>query len=317
MENQSSLTAEYMALFRALESSRPADTRLFSDPYAPLFLHSWRKCLSALAKCGVGRGWIEALIDRNAPGARSAGIARTRWIDDEAEQALAVVPQLVLLGAGFDTRAYRLPAMERVTAFELDFPTTSRAKRAVFQRRFGVLPAQVRFVEIDFNSHSLAGALQSAGFDHAQPACFIWEGVTNYLSAEAIDQALRQIALSAPGSILLFTYIHRDVLDHPERFPGAAEITSRLHSYGEPWTFGLHPDEIRAYLAARGLRLMKDVGIAEVREQVGGSVRGQTGYEFYRLASACIEGPQLKAFLEETASPVPPVAMHEDKHPQQ
>jgi methyltransferase (TIGR00027 family) len=289
MKNRSSLTAEYMALFRALESSRPQSSRLFYDPFAPLFLHQWRKRFHALARFDLGRRFVEQLLDRSAPGARAAGIARTKWIDDEATQALNTATQLVLLGAGFDTRAYRLPSAQRVTTFELDHPETSRAKQAVLQREIGSLPKQVRFVPIDFNRQSLGDVLDQAGLDRAKPACFVWEGVTNYLSAEAVDGALRQIAQAATGSVLLFTYIQREVLDHPQRFFRAEELLSRLRSYGEPWTFGLHPEEVEGYLAARGLQLMKDLSVAEVWQRAGRSNSGTRGYEFYRLASARVQ----------------------------
>jgi methyltransferase (TIGR00027 family) len=289
MKNQSSLTAEYMALFRALESSRPAASRLFSDPFAHLFLHEWRMGFYKLAKIGLGRKLVENLLDRNAPGARAAGIARTKWIDDEAAQALAFVPQLVLLGAGFDTRAYRLPSAQRATTFELDHPETSRAKKAVLRQKFGILPNHVRFVEIDFNQQSMTGALHQAGFDSTQPACFIWEGVTNYLTAEAINDTLRQIAQAAAGSILLFTYIHRGVLDRPDQFFGAGKMRSRVQSYGEPWTFGLHPEVIQEYLAERGLHLLEDLSVAEVWQRAGRPKSSMRGYEFYRLASASVQ----------------------------
>jgi O-methyltransferase involved in polyketide biosynthesis len=114
--------------------------------------------------------------------------------------------------------------------------------------------------------------------------------VTNYLTSEAADDTLGQIAQAAPGSILLFTYIHRGVLDQPHRFFGAAKMMARLNSYGEPWTFGLYPEEIESYLAARGLRLMKDLGVAEVWNGAGRSSAGTHGYEFYRLASAYVPG---------------------------
>jgi methyltransferase (TIGR00027 family) len=288
MKNRSSLTAEYMALFRALESSRPAGSRLFYDPFAHLFLHQWRKSVYLLAQLELGRRFVEKLLDRNAPGARTAGIARTKWIDDEVGQVLEVIPQLVLLGAGFDTRAYRLPSALRASTFELDYPETSHTKQVILQQELASLPKQVRFVDIDFNQQSVTEVLNHAGFDTTQPACFIWEGVTNYLTPEAVDGVLRQIAQAAPGSTLIFTYIHRDVLDQPQRFFGAEELMSRLQSYSEPWIFGLHPGEVQGYLAARGLRLLKDLSVAEVWQSIGRSNSGTRGYEFYRLASACV-----------------------------
>jgi methyltransferase (TIGR00027 family) len=288
MKDRSSLTAEYMALFRALESARPPDSRLFCDPFARLFLHHGRKALHALAQIPFAAGFVEMLLDQSAPGARAAGIARTKWIDDEATQALALIPQLVLLGAGFDARAYRLPAARRVTTFELDHPETARTKQMVLQRKLGSF-TKVQFVHIDFNKESLTEALNRSGFKNDQPACFIWEGVTNYLTPEAVDSALRQIARAASGSTLLFTYVHRDVLNQPQRFFGAEKLMARLQSYGEPWTFGLHPEEIQTYLAERGLQLVKDLSVAEVWLHAGRSNAGIRGYEFYRLASASVK----------------------------
>lgn len=289
MSNRASLTAEYMALFRALESSRAAGSRLFNDPFAAIFLHEWRAWLCRIARSFAGRLLVERFLDRAAPGARAAGIARTRWIDDQVAAALETATQLVLLGAGFDTRAYRLPSAARVITFELDRPETSFAKQAALKKAIGSLPERVRFVTIDFNSQSVGEVLTQAGFDKTHPACFIWEGVTNYLTAEAVDSALREIRQTAPECILLFTYIDRRVLDQPQQFFGAAKLMARLQSYGEPWRFGLHPEELAGYLAARGFRLITDLSVADVWQRALRPASGTRGYEFYRLASARVQ----------------------------
>jgi methyltransferase (TIGR00027 family) len=195
-----------------------------------------------------------------------------------------------LLGAGFDTRAYRLPAAQRVNTFELDHPGTSAAKQAALREELGSLPKRVRFVSIDFNTQSVGDVLGRAGFDGTEAACFVWEGVTNYLSPEAVDGILRQIAQAAAGSNLLFTYVDRRVLDEPKLFFGAEKLLSRLHSYGEPWTFGLYPEEIGWYLAARKLRLVRDLSVAEVWQRAGRPGSDVRGYQFYRLASAGVQG---------------------------
>ena len=270
-----------MALFRALESLRPADSRLFTDPYAHLFLQGYRRWLYGVARIPGGRWTAEKLLDRSIPGARAGGIARTKWIDDEASEALATATQLVLLGAGFDTRAHRLAAARRVKVFELDHPETSLVKQALLA---DVASERVRYVVIDFNRQSIAEVLNRAGFDHSQPACFIWEGVTNYLAPEAIDSVLRQVRQTANGNVLLFTYVDRAVLEEPERFYKARQLLARVNSYGEPWTFGFNPGDLAAYLAERGFKLMKDSGVAEVWQATGRSPAATRGYEFYRVA---------------------------------
>lgn len=291
MKNRASLTAEYMALFRALESLRPASSRLFHDPLGAFFLRGRRRLLYRMARFELGRRLVERILDRAAPGARAAGIARTKWIDDEVTAALETATQLVVLGAGFDTRAYRLPTAARAITFELDHPETSSAKHAALKKAFGALPERVRFVTIDFNKRSVTEALTQAGFDSTRPACFVWEGVTNYLTAEAVDSVLRQIQQTAQDCILLFTYIDRGVLENPEQFFGAAQVMARLHSYGEPWTFGFRPEGLGAYLAVRGFRLLTNLSVAEVWQSTGRSSSGTRGYEFYRLASATTSHP--------------------------
>ena len=214
-------------------------------------------------------------------------MARTKWIDDEATVALQSATQLVLLGAGFDMRAFRLLLATRVRTFELDHPETSLSKQAILKSVRRALPERIRYIFVDFNRQSIAEVLRNAGFDDSLPACWIWEGVTNYLTAEAVDRSLGQIGeTAAEGSILLFTYIDRAVLDKPESFFGARKLIDRLRSYGEPWTFGLDPGKVGSYLATRRFELLKDVSVADVWKCAGRSSLEPHGYEFYRLASA-------------------------------
>ena len=159
MTNRASITAEYMALFRALESLRPSRSRLFFDPDATLFLTGGRKWLARVACLPTGRYLAEWLLDRASPGAKAAGIARTKWIDDRATAVLKTVPQLVLLGAGFDMRALRLPQATRAFTFELDHPQTSSAKQAALKSVQLKLPERVRYIGVDFNRQLLAGSL--------------------------------------------------------------------------------------------------------------------------------------------------------------
>src|SRR6266480_3585959 len=188
-----STTAEIMAFFRALESIGPADRRLFEDPFATHFLRPWLRMVvrgSALPLIGP---LLLRWIDRRWPGARTSAIARTRLIDDWVNDGVAGgVGQVLILGAGFDSRAWRLPALRGVSVFEIDHPATSAEKR----RRlavFGIERANVRFVAVDFERNAMPDALTRSGFDASKPAVVIWEGVTNYLTANAVDETLRWI----------------------------------------------------------------------------------------------------------------------------
>src|SRR5207253_7458590 len=141
---RASRTAEQNALFRALESALPARKRLFNDPLARSFI-TWP--LSLVARLGVMPGLREMvpwLIDSRWPGVRSSVVARTRLIDDALAAALDNgIEQLVILGAGFDSRAYRMSRLRALDVFEVDHPDTQAAKQGVLKRVFSTLPTHV------------------------------------------------------------------------------------------------------------------------------------------------------------------------------
>jgi methyltransferase (TIGR00027 family) len=291
--NQSSRTAEHMAFFRALESLSSPRKRLFNDRYAVCFLSpGFRRALHIASIPVLGRV-IPWLADVIIPGARSSGIARTRWIDDALVAALAKgIRQVVILGAGFDCRAFRIPELRSAKIFEVDHPQTFATKREQLAQLLDREPANLTFVQIDFNRQSLEEVLRRPGFDPSQPSIFLWEGVTNYLTTEAVTAVLRFVASCAAGTELIFTYVHRLALDHPATFPDAEKLLRSLEQIGEPWTFGLLPDEVSAFLATTGLRLRQDVGSSDYRAQFIGQ-RGchMKGYVFYRVAVADVPAP--------------------------
>jgi methyltransferase (TIGR00027 family) len=280
-----------MAFFRALESSRPPPRRLFADPLARTFL-GWPLALAArLAVLPGLRDLVPWIVDRRVPGARTAAAARTRFIDDAIASYLAEGGrQVVILGAGFDARAYRLPSLRDVTVFEVDQPDTQASKRRALGKSLAVLPARVRFVATDFNQHGLESAMVAAGYRESVRTCFLWEGVTNYLTEDAVDATLRWCARAAPGSRLLFTYVHQDVLVRPDAFHGTARLFASLERFGETWTFGIDPSRMPGFLAARGLILECDLGAADYRARYfEHAARDMRGYEFYRIAMARVD----------------------------
>ena len=246
-----SRTAQHNALFRAIEQRLPAP--LFADPWARRFLRG-RYRLVALLPAGA----LARAIDARWPGPRAAVCVRTRWIDDAIAAELARgLDQLVLLGAGFDARAHRLPRIERVRVFEVDHPATQAMKRAVV----GAAP-RITYVPLDLLRDALPDALARAGLAVPGRTLFVWEGVTNYLDEPTIDATLRYVA--RVGSALLFTYVDRAVLDGGAAFTGGAESVAYVQKLGEPFTFGLDPRALADYLAARGLALERDLALSEV-----------------------------------------------------
>jgi methyltransferase (TIGR00027 family) len=281
-----SKTAGNMALIRALEFLKSPEERLFSDPYARRFVLARHKALLGPAHLRAVRALLEGYFDWRAPGARTSGAARTRLIDDWVREAVdGFVRQVVILGAGFDTRALRMKELADIPVFEVDRPAMiirkERTLGAGHQR-----PSRISRIGIDFQKDNLENRLAEAGCLNLQ-TLLIWEGVTNYLdnrSVEAVfDFFAREVSV---GSRIIFTYVHADVLNGRFVVPGVSRLTSALSAYGEPWTFGFVPEEVPAYLAKKGIRLLVDLGAAEYRARYMPPVNKLIGYEFYRVALA-------------------------------
>lgn len=290
---RASRTAGHNALFRALEAARPAGDRVVDDPLAGAFLPPGLGAVAWVARARPGRAAVVAVIDRRWPGVRTSLVARTHLIDDTVATVLPEVGQVVVLGAGFDTRPYRLPELAgpaAVPVFEVDHPDTQRRKLQRLDAR-SVPHDHVRFVAVDFTRDDLATALAAAGHDRTVPALVVWEGVTNYLDAAAVDATLAWCAGAAPGSHLVVTYIDRQVLDDPGAYVGADRTFATLRRAGEAMTFGLAPTEAAAYLRDRGLTLVADRGATEYRRLAYGPAGARiAGHEFYRVAHARV-GP--------------------------
>lgn len=167
-------------------------------------------------------------------------------------------PQIVLLGAGMDTRALRFQSRNKgTTIFELDIPTTQRPKLQILERKKVALPEELVFVPIDFNKQRLADVLLNAGYQEEQKMLFVWEGVTMYLEPEAVDGTLAFIHDSAAkGSVVVFDYIYASVLRRENRFYGEKEIFETVARAGEGWTFGIEAGAIERFLSERGLELL-------------------------------------------------------------
>jgi methyltransferase (TIGR00027 family) len=287
---EASRTAAYMALFRALETTRATSSRLFEDPLASAFLTPALRLVVHLSRIRPIGSFVRGYIDRRWPGARTSAVARTGYIDDAALSALhAGMTQIVILGAGYDARPYRISGMERATVFEVDDTSTSARKRRALETVFGALPRHVRFVPMDFNVADLPSVMGAASYDPSRRTLFIWEGVTNYLTESAVDATLGWCARGAVGSVLIFTYVDRRVIESPETFFGTSKLFSTLSSADERWTFGLDPSCVSRFLAERGLELDEDVGASDYRAiHYGFSATRMKGYEFYRIAIARI-----------------------------
>jgi methyltransferase (TIGR00027 family) len=285
-EDKASQTAQYMALFRALETTLPVNKRLFIDPYAISFLEGKLKTVTWLSPLPFVRRYVQKTIQKKIPGAMSSGIARTRYIDDLLQQTVQQgIQQVIILGAGFDTRALRLPFLQSIPVIEIDHPNTSSKKLRVLAKNLRRLPEHVRYWQLDFNKESLDAMALREQLNFNLPTTIIWEGVTNYLSEPAIRSTFAFAEKFISGSYMIFTYVHSQVLEEPQAFFGALRLLDDLANIEEKWTFGFKPEELSGYLQQFHFTLLEDSGAAGYRNKYLPD-RTEKGYEFYRVALA-------------------------------
>ncbi|MGD8463855.1 MAG: SAM-dependent methyltransferase [Anaerolineae bacterium] len=179
-------------------------------------------------------------------------IARTRYIDAVFAEVLAKgFDQILIFGAGFDTRALRFQTEAKNTRiFELDVPITQQAKLEQYQRRGLRIPANVTFVAIDFDRESLPDKLEAAGFSSGQRSLFVLEGLLMYLQPESVAADFRVIAsLAGPGSEVVFDYVRAPALRQAGLYYGEKEIVESVAKAGEQWHFGIEEDELESFLS--------------------------------------------------------------------
>ncbi|MGH8455449.1 MAG: SAM-dependent methyltransferase [Stenotrophobium sp.] len=287
--SRSSTTAEQMALSRAIETRKPPAEQICCDPFAERFLSVKYKLLL------LGRPLRDAgekLIEAKFAGHHFYVIARTRYIDDFLQNQLASVPeQVVILGAGFDSRAYRFASvLRRAKVFEVDYPATSALKKLKIRNVLGDEPANVTYVPVDFNSDKLADSLGKNGYKDKRKTIFLWEGVTPYLTPQAVDETLQFIHSSGgQGSVVLFDYILSSVVDGTCSMTGAQNEFKKMNSTSEPLVFGIAEGESRSFLTGRGFCDVVDVGSEELKAKYFGN-QNQDRYvkPWWRIVHAAV-----------------------------
>jgi methyltransferase (TIGR00027 family) len=288
-DGKASKTAQYMAFFRALETQQPPARRLFDDPFALALLSGTLRTYARLANVPVLGAFVHGVLELGWPYTRSSGVVRTRAIDDSVRQSIkGGAHQVLLLGAGFDSRGLRLVEAKTIAVFEVDHPATQQEKEKRLQVYIGCLPANVQYVPVNFERDDLEGKLLEAGFDPGIPAVAVWEGVISYLTESAVQGTFSILArLLAPSSTLIFTYMHKGALDGSKAFPGARRWRSWVSFSGEPFIYGFDPDTLADLLKPFGFSLQSDASTEEIaRHYCPPLGRNEPGSPAYRVAIA-------------------------------
>ena len=265
-------TAQGVAKQRLIESLAKPDKRIIYDPYADKFV------LGAGIIKLMGHKLSVWLTKKFAPGFHEHLISRTRFIDELIEKSTAdKVEQYVILGAGYDSRAHRLKLPSTIKIFEVDQPEVQERKRSKLPDE--VPNAEnVTYVSIDFNHQSLKEQLLKAGFDKSKPTIFTLEGVSQYISKEAVSSTLNELATLTQnsGATLFMSYVNRLLSEDPKACFGKGYVKAEKKALiiqklaaksGEPWISLYSADEIEDLLSQNRFSLTDNKTLADLNSE--------------------------------------------------
>jgi methyltransferase (TIGR00027 family) len=255
-------SAETMAFLRAVVAGDRSLAVSCEDRFAELFLGRKHRLLAAISSNKVTR----RLMDVAAPGSYGFTIARTRHFDEALlQQVRTGIEQLVLLGAGYDSRPFRFRDLLRgIRIFEIDHPATQARKRQMLKRAGQPSPPNLSYIPVDFNKKSLGQALVDRGFATQKRTLFLWEGVSYYLPLPVVEDVLDFVGDCASGSSVVLDYATRRFVDGDASTHGSKQVARWLKRIGEQFLFGLDAREVEEFLRRRRLRLLSDLGPEEL-----------------------------------------------------
>ena len=262
-------TAQGVAKQRLIETLAKSDKRVINDPYADRFV--------------MGAGFIKLMGHKFsawfgkklAPGLHEHLIARTRFIDDLIEKAATTgAEQYVILGAGYDLRAHRLDLPSSLRIFEVDQAEVQARKRSKLPENI-TNAANVTYVTVDFTHQSLAEQLTAAGFDKSKPTIFTLEGVSQYITKEAVSSTIEELAtlIQTTSATFFLSYVDELLNKDPEAcfgtgYPNAARRAETIKilsaKVGEPWISFYTAEEIASLLSRNGFSVTENVTVEDL-----------------------------------------------------
>ncbi|HEY3739959.1 MAG TPA: SAM-dependent methyltransferase [Bryobacteraceae bacterium] len=242
--------ARHRAAHQILEEGR-----IFKDPLAVRILGEDPAEIARQAEEGT-----------YARGMRMFIAARTRFAEDSLAAAVAErgVSQLVVLGAGLDTYAYRGALRDRLRIFEVDHPSTQAWKRERLAEAAIEVPGTLTYTPVDFERQTLREGLAAAGFDPQQRTFFTWLGVVPYLQKDAIWATLNYIGALPGGAHVVFDYSNPKETFPEELRERHEERAARVAAIGEPWVSFFDTDELRGQLVDAGFGMVDDRGPSRI-----------------------------------------------------
>jgi methyltransferase (TIGR00027 family) len=262
---QASGTALAAAFLRALIALDPQTELRARDPLAVLFLTDDQKKSIADPKTRI---WV--IQNKLTPGTYDFIFARTAFFDQIVERALEEnIPQIVLLGAGYDSRPYRFrDHLHDTLIFELDAPATQQRKRDCLQKGKIPIPDQIRFIPSNLGTDNLEEAFIHAGYNPQRRSLFVWEGVTYYLSRQVVQSVLAFVHANSPvGSSICFDYAA--LSDEALSETGTRELRKLMQTQysQEPAKFGIPAGGLASFLASNHFSVIEHQTPEEINER--------------------------------------------------
>ncbi|MFH9969389.1 class I SAM-dependent methyltransferase [Streptomyces mirabilis] len=285
IERTASRTAVLVCQGRAAADGRLAAGR-FADAVAVRLLRPPERAPVDEVRAGTpSTGWKARATYEGVRACAEVVVPRTVAIDDAVRSHRT--PQLVVLGAGLDSRAWRLPELADTDVWEVDHPASQQDK----QERLAeagtppVVARSVRFTPVDFATDDLGSALEAAGHDASVPTTWLWEGVVPYLTHDEVRATVRAVAdRSAPGSALVLNYQGPSVKASAGRL--IARVLNSSVTASEPWRSLWKPQKMAVLLAEYGLRVVSDEDLLAIANRLESSMRGRTSLRSGRVAVA-------------------------------
>jgi methyltransferase (TIGR00027 family) len=267
MAKKAAKTGPAPTVIVALEQHFPDSTRIINDELACRILPFTARAGIWLLERLLSRDSIVSRVENKIPGMWSGFLCRKRFIDDKLAEAMGYKTQVMVnLGAGFDTRAYRLPALSGVPVWEVDQPENIKAKRLRLRKVLETIPAPVTLVEVDFDHEILSDVLTQHGYVVDMKTFFVWEAVTQYLPESSIRDTFDFLAEARPGSRLAFTYVCKDFIDG-ESTHGHEFLYEKMVLKDKSWLFGMDPSEVAGFLSGYGWHVLEHLGYEELAER--------------------------------------------------
>lgn len=246
----------------AVEQSFPGSQRIVDDSLAFRMLPFGAKMFVRLLRSRLIRDWFIGMSERSNPGIWGGLLCRKRYIDEKVVAFRSEIDGLVNLGAGFDTRVFRLPDLSDLPIWEIDQRENIKAKEKRLRKALGSIPANIKLVAVDFDRDGLGPVLTSNGYFSGARVFFLWEAVTQYLTEQGVRATFAWLGHARPGSRITFSYVRKGFLTGRTLYGWEAGY-KRFVATGL-WTFGMEPEDCAAFLQGYGWRVIEDVGYDEL-----------------------------------------------------